>query len=382
MGTRWIPRAAMAALKIALVAAVAVPATAAEPGESERAIALYDVGRYAEARALLERLDATGGIDGPMLYRLSFCFGKTGDPGSQQSTLQRAVAALSQEVQEAPTLEPAFYLANALRNLNRKPEAREVAIEAVKRIEGGDWSPKGDPVESFRAAKLYADLGRQEDAAEWYRRALEGFDAKPEAYPVYVEWSRRYLAGLASSSSDYEALEAELTALAATGQAGASDWDRLAVIRVRLGKWSAAADAWREAEKANPAEGDRARYSWRLAAMAATLDSVPDETPDGGPFKDLGQGELEELMKEQGQRVMGMVARAAAEPLSDEERKAMTAEIDAIKPVFVAACLEYTARELPIRETVFFGGYAPLIFHETRWDLPEPAPAPESEKKP
>ena len=116
--------------------------------------------------------------------------------------------------------------------------------------------------------------------------------------------------------------------------------------------------------------------------MAAKLDSVPDATPDGRSFKDLGQGDLEALMKEQGQRVMGMVARAAAEPLSDEERKAMTAEIDAIKPVFVAACLEYTARELPIRETVFFGGYAPLIFHETRWDLPEPAPAPESEKKP
>jgi len=382
MGKRRDPRAATAAVIVAIVAAVPAPAAAAEPTEADRAVALYDVGRYAEARAVLERLDAAGGIDGPMLYRLSFCFGKTGDPRSQQSTLQRAVAALSLEVPEATTLEPAFYLANALRNLNRKSEAREVAIEAVQRIEGGAWSPKEDPVESFRAAKLYADLGRQSDAAHWYRRALEGFDARPEAYPVYIQWSRRYLAELASSTSDYAALEAELAALAATGQAGQSDWDRLAVARVRLGAWKAAAEAWRKAEQANPAEGDRARYAWRLATLASKLESVPDTTPDGRSFRDIGQAELEALMKEQGQRVMGMVARAAAEPLSDEEREAMAAEIEAIKPVFVAACLEYTARELPIRETVFFGGYAPLIFHETRWNLPEPAPTAEPEKQP
>jgi hypothetical protein len=77
-------------------------------------------------------------------------------------------------------------------------------------------------------------------------------------------------------------------------------------------------------------------------------------------------------MKENGARVMELGARAGSEPLSEDERAAMAAEIESIQPVFVAACLEYTARELPIRESAFFGGYAPLIFHESRWRLPEP----------
>lgn len=376
MRIRWVSWTVPAALAV-VVAAAALPGRAAEPGDVDRAIELYDAGRYPEARSIFERLDGAGGLDGPMLYRLAYCYGQTGDPRAQQATLQRAVASLSEEIKDSPTLEPAFYLANALGNLNRKSEAREAALQAVARIESGDWSPNDDPVESFRAAKMFADLGRQAEAAQWYRRALEGFDAKPDAYPVYIQWSRRYLAGLALSASDYATAEAELTALGATGHARQIDWDRLAVTRVRLGNWRGAVQAWRNAERANPAEGDRARYSWRLAAMAAKLDFVPDATPDGRAFRDLGQGDLEGLMKENGARVMQMAARAGAEPLSEEERAAMQAEIDMIKPVFVAACLEYTARELPIRETAFFGGFAPLIFHESRWTLPEPAPEPE-----
>jgi hypothetical protein len=55
----------------------------------------------------------------------------------------------------------------------------------------------------------------------------------------------------------------------------------------------------------------------------------------------------------------------------DDLRAALQAELDAAHPVFVAAALEYTMRNLPIRETAFFGGFAPLIFHPNRWRLGE-----------
>jgi tetratricopeptide (TPR) repeat protein len=379
MSTRWVPRAARAVPTVLIIAWLAAAGWASDADDLARALELYDAGQYAAAGKILERIDAAGDLDGPMLYRLSFCRGQTGDPQGQRATLERAVETLRAEVVGAPTLEPSFYLSNALRNLGRRPEAREAAVVAVERIGQGDWSPGDDPVEAFRAAKLYADLGRQDDAATWYRKALEGFEADPEAYPVYIRWSRGYLADLAAGTSDYEAAEAELTALSEIGEPGQAEWDRLAVVRVRLGKYGEAVEAWRQAERANPAEGDRARYSWRLAAMAEKLDFVPDATPDGRAIAELAQGEIEALLKEQAARVMEITSRAAAEPLDDAEREGLADEIETIRPLFVAAALEYTARGLPIRETAFFGGFAPLIFHESRWKLPEYVPEPEAE---
>jgi tetratricopeptide (TPR) repeat protein len=357
----------------------ASPVRGEDPGDDAagRAVALYDAGRYAEARAIFETLDARGDLDGPLLYRLSLATGATGDSRGQQEVLQRAIATLEEEVDGAPSLEPAFYLANALRNANRKAEAREVAVAATGRIDSGAWTPPDDPLEAFRAGKLYADLGKQTDATRWYRRALEGFDAEPGAQPVYSRWARNYLASLAFSRGEFEAAEGEYAALTATEEAQQADWDRLAVVRVRLKRWTAAEEAWRQAEKANPGEGDRARYSWRLAAAAAELAPLPEAAPDGRPFGDLGQGELEALMQAQAGRVQEIMARAAADDVTEDERAALADELVAIKPVFVAAGLEYSARSLPIREAAFFGGYAPLIFHESRWHLPEPTPAAE-----
>jgi hypothetical protein len=48
----------------------------------------------------------------------------------------------------------------------------------------------------------------------------------------------------------------------------------------------------------------------------------------------------------------------------------MTAEVEGFRRVFVAAALEYALRNLPLRETAFQAGYAPLIFHRSRWQLP------------
>lgn len=344
------------------------------PGEAQQAIALYDQGRYAEARTLLEKLDAAGALDGPLLYRLSFCIAATADPAGQQAILERARAALEQEVASDPTLESAFYLANALRNLNRRSEAREAALQAVARVESEAWNPPDDPAEAFRVAKLYADLGRQTEAVLWYHKALEGLETVPDKAPVYIRWARRYLADLSFSRADFAAAEKEYAALAETGQAEQADWDRLAVARMRLGDWSGAEEAWRGAERVNPGEADRARYARHLAALAGVLKSLPAVAPDGRLWSELSQQDLESIMKTNGDRTKEIRGAAAAAELSEEERRGLATELVGIKPVFVAACVEYTLRGLPIRETAFFGGYAPMIFHDSNWALPEPPP--------
>ena len=361
-----------ATLAMAVLAAGAALGQGPGPGEARQAVALYDQGRYAEARTLLEKLDTAGALDGPLLYRLSFCLGAAADPAAQQAILERARAALEQAVASDPTLESAFYLANALRNLNRRTEAREVALTAIARVESEGWTPPDDPAEAFRVAKLYADLGRQTEAAQWYRRALEGFEATPDQYPVYIRWARRYLADLAFSRADFAAAAKDYAALAETGQAEQADWDRLAVARMRLGDWSGAEQAWRGAEQINPGEADRARYARHLAVLAGVLRTLPEAAPDGRRWPELSQQDLESLMQTNGGRAMEIRGTAAGAALSEEERRGLATELAAIKPVFVAACVEYTLRGLPIRETAFFGGYAPMIFHDTNWLLPEP----------
>jgi tetratricopeptide (TPR) repeat protein len=360
-------------LTVALLAAGA--AGNDPPAPAQQAVALYDQGRYAEARDLLQKLDAQGALDGPLLYRLSFCLGvgEAADPAGQQAALERARAALEREAASDPTLESEFYLANALRNLNRRAEAREVALRAVARVESENFVPPADPGEAFRVAKLYADLGRQTEAMLWYRKALEGFEAAPDAAPVYIRWARRYAADVYFSRADFAAAEKEYAALVATGQAEEVDWDRLAVARVKLGEWAGAEQAWRGAEQANPIEADRARYARNLAVLAGKLGTLPAIAPDGRPWAELSQQDLESIMKTNGDRAKEIRGSAEAPDTSEEDRRKLAAELAALQPMFVAACIEYTVRGMPIRETAFFGGFAPLIFHADLWDLPQPA---------
>ena len=187
-----------------------------------------------------------------------------------------------------------------------------------------------------------------------------------------MTWARRYIADAAWSRADFAGAAEQLEALAGGGDAAAGDFDRLAGARARLGQWNAAVEAWKRAERANPADADHARYSWRLAAMAGRLAAIPERAPSGKPWTTLSKEELEALMAEQA----GIVKAAIDSVKSGEagaDRPALQQRIDAAKPLFVRAGVEYAVRGYPIRETAFLSGYAPLIFHETRWQLP-PAP--------
>lgn len=373
-------------IKLALAGALLVaagPAFAAElpTDPAARAVSLYDQERYAEARAVLEQLDADGKATGPLLYRLAFCLRSAGDSNGEKEVLARAVTALEFEVEFATSLEPAFYLANAYRNQGRSDEMAKVAAAATARLESGELRLEDDPLECFRAGKLYADQRARDKAVEWYAKAVEGFTASPGSYPAYAKWARRYLGDAEYSRGRFEAAEGHYRALIeADGRQ--VDWDRLAVTLARQRRWAEAREAWGGAAKANPADANRARYAGHLAAAAAKLDPLPEETPSGEPLRSLTKEDLEALMTAQAERVKEIRQQATTE--SDAgARQALASEVAAIRKVFVAACMEYTLRNLPIRETAFFGGYAGMIFKESAWALPAAtARDPNAEAKP
>lgn len=351
-----------------LVILLASSPAAAPGGAAEEARKLYDAGRYDEARPLLEALGARGEADGAMLYRLAFTLRSASDPGSGPA-FERAIAKLREEVAGSGRLEPAFYLSNAYRNLDRSADSRAVATEVTKKVESGAIPEPVQPLERFRLGKLYEDLGREPDAARWYALALEGLS--PAEYPAYVGWAARYASGRAYAKGAWRESEAPLRRLQELHLATADDLDRLAMASGRQGRWGEAAELWRTAEGLDRARADRPRYAARVATLAAETGSLPLLAPDGRAWETLSREELETLMGAQAAAVRAAKEAAAAAPAGDEAlRKAQAAAIAAARPLLASAAIEYLLRDLPIREIAFSGGWAPLLFQPGEWELP------------
>ena len=347
-------------------------ATAAATAEQE-AIALYDAGRFAEAGKAIEAIEAHGEVSGPLLYRLHYCRRAVGNSEGAADALERARIALEAAAPTAKTLEVPFYLSNTYASLGRAEDARRAAAQATARFESGALPAPTRAIEWFQLAKLYEDQGKADVAAKHYNKALAEF--APGTYPSNVRWARRYIGNVAVGKSDWAGVEKEFGALAAANLLEPADLDTLARARCRLGNWSGAAEAWRLAVRADPANADNARYGARLAEAAAQLEKLPDATPDGAPWSKPSSADLEKIMKDQAAAAGAARERAATAKTEGKDTPETRAEVEAAlraaHPVFVAAALEYTLRGLPIRETAFREGYAVLVFQDDLWGWPE-----------
>lgn len=357
-----------------MILALLLAAAAAAPSDAAEAVRLYDAGRYADARVRLEAIEKVRALSGPLLYRLYFCRRVTGDEVASKDALERALVALEREAPEAKDLETPFYLANTYVNLQRADDARRVAERTTASVESGTLQRPSTPMEEFQLAKLYQDRQRLDEAAAGYRRALAGFEAAPSDYPGNVRWARTFLAQLSLSRGDLETAERQLSALASGDGAQAADFRRLGEVRVRLADYRGAAEAWKEADRADPGNGDDPRYAARLALMAASVGKLPEAAPDGTAFDRMRNEALEQLMRDQADRARKARERAekalADGSATPKLRAEVEAELSGAKAMLAAAGLEYAVRGLPIRETAFHDGYAVLLFQEQPWTWP------------
>jgi tetratricopeptide (TPR) repeat protein len=345
---------------------------AEETVDRAQAVALYDEGRYAEAGAVMETLDAAGAADGPLLYRLYYCQNSAGDARARE-TLRRSIELMEQEAGAGDSLESPFYLANAYRGVGRLSDMRRVAEEATRRVEQGQLAEPDSAVEMFRLGKLYDDQGNPERASEWFERAVDrSVQADSTLASAYVVWASGYLADRAFEQGRLDDAEKHYARVADEGKADMAGLDRLAVIRARLERYEEAAQAWRLAERLDPANADRARYCGRLALAAAGMENLPQTAPDGRGWGELAGEELEAIMVDKATTARDTIARVqqGEQPLTAEERSSLSAELAEAHSLFVAAALEYALRQYDIRQAAFSGGYAPMVFHPTRWRLP------------
>jgi tetratricopeptide (TPR) repeat protein len=346
---------------------------ATDDDTAARAVRLYDEGRYAEACPLLESLD--GEADGTRIYRLYYCRRLENDPRAR-STLDEARKKLENEAGTSKDLLPSFYLANAYSNLGRPTDMRRIATDATRRFEAGKIDKPETGNEMFRLGKLYADQGRDDEAVEWYAKSVSALAAEASDTPSpYLIWAGRYLADRAFRQQDWEHAVEFYGQFLSASQGSVEDYDRMAVAAVHLGRYADASQAWRQAERLNPADANRARYCSRLSDRARELDALPETTLEGRPWSELSQQELQTILVDTATVVAETQLEAPPPESPDHElRRELQARLDGAKPVFVAAALEYALRDYDIREAAFSGGFAPLIFQAARWKIAVPSP--------
>jgi tetratricopeptide (TPR) repeat protein len=385
-------------LKIASTLAVVALTSVAPAADDvasiqEKAVDLYDRGKYEDARTTLEELDRKQALDGPLLYRLFFCEKAAGRADTAQDALERARSALERELAAEPSLEVAFYLANAYGNLGRASDAQRVAHDATAKIESGALIVPKSAIAEFQVGKLYQDEGRSDEACAAYRKAVDGFDLTGGRFAGNARWALRYLGINAFDHDQFAAAEKYLARLAELGGATAADWDTLAAARVRLGSYGPAAEAWKASVKLNPAESDDANYASKLAQTAAVIAPLPASAPGGTLIASMSQGDLESFLKSRSEAVTAALSKASAamQPSPDgtparalppKLRAELTATLLETRKQFVAAGLEYAVRRFGIRETAFREGYAVLVFQDRAWELPPDPDAASGGAKP
>ena len=360
-----------ALLFAALILAAVLPCSGvvADDATAAQATELYDAARYAEARELLEQLDAADEASGSLLYRLYYCQRAGGDASLSSETLHRAVERLEQEMDDGAGLEAGFYLATGYENLGREDKAHDVAAAILARVKAGEVKPTTG-VERFRLGKLYADQADEIEAAYWYRSAIQTFGAEGSGNSAYIVWASRYLADQALEMEDYSAAEMHLTDIVEHSQPTGEDLDRLAVARVRNGMYREAAKAWRQAAPLNPAQANRSRYCARLALMATRDESLLETAPSGKVWDAMTREEIETVLQDQVAVVREIKTEfAQTEELSDDRRIEMKQALAEAQQIFVSAGLEFALHGYDIREAAFLGGYAPLVFQSVEWKL-------------
>ena len=360
-------------LILALCAAAGWPgpaeATEANRASAPRAVELFDAGNCEEALPLLEQLVVSDTATGALWYRLYACQVEAGNPDARQS-MTRARSALEAELESSSDLEVSYFLAAIYRDVGRNTAAKEVAAMATGRIESGTWAEPDDSRGRFRLGKLYADQDDEAGAVRWYGRALE---TDPSAGDPEARQAARYLADRAFREKDLESAAGYYRLLAESDEISIVELDRLAVALVRAHDYEGAQQAWHRALLKSPATGDRARYCGRLVFQAVELGVMPENAPNGRPWSSLDPAELEQILSDSAMQATGVIESAKAEaPLSVDRWNELQDQVLDHRRNFIASALEYVVRGLPIRETAFQGGYAPMIFHGRRWQVPYP----------
>jgi tetratricopeptide (TPR) repeat protein len=227
------------------------------------ALAHYRDGRSKAAIAALQQALALPEDLPEVHYLLGLCLRET-NPGRARQELERAVRA-------APGLVAAREELAALHASQGRSAAELSQLEALSGLEATR------PERQIALGLAYARAGRTDQAVATLARAAE---QRPDLPEIYVALGRVWLE-IAERRSDRVALSKALEALenSVAGGAGTSEaYQLLGRALIRMGSWSAARKALRQAAAILPVEPgtlvDLADVEERLGDLSATRDAL------------------------------------------------------------------------------------------------------------
>ncbi len=351
-----------------LFSTVVVEAKCRAKKELRKADQLYFDKKFDEAlRSYLAAYDR-GCQDGVTSYKIAYCYMKTGDNEKEKEFLDIATASLQNESSQTPSLENHFYLANCYINLGKKDDAIEASKKTTELYENGALGKLKDATSFFRIGKVYIDAGNLEKAIEHYRKAYL-LSEKEKAFPIeYKKMILQRLAPYDYKARYFERALEEFSGLIEIDPRYDGAYFYLATTAMNLERYEEAEAAWKKVIELGLPDSDEAQYNHRIARAAFEESPLPDAYGREKKFKEMTDEEIEAAIVEISQNGMSLKQETSEKR---EDLQAIADELKKTRKLFIAACSEYIARGLLIRESAITKGFAVQVMKKDPWEIQE-----------
>jgi tetratricopeptide (TPR) repeat protein len=325
---------------------------------AEKAVSLYNQGKYAEALPLLQKAADGGRRDGTIVYQIGYCQEVVeGKSEARQAAWREARTLLEKEVSDpgGATLERLYYLAKINSDEGDFERMRQYALQGVEQFEKGPDANALTGEDWFRLGRMHDFLSEPSESEATYRRSVSAFTRTPDANPIYRALALARVADLDLPAGGFESAAAGYAeALKIMPDSTHVHPFRSAVAFLAAGRHDEAMA--RFAADRDPDTMTDSQYGADLARKAKDVAPLEAKDADGASIRSLPPEALEQRIKEAGEEF-----RASRVKHSWKTGDPLSAELVQRQKRFVALLTELLARTGRIQEFCLRQGIADLV---------------------
>lgn len=323
----------------------------------ERAMTLYNQGKYAEALPLLQEV-AGGRKDGRITYQIGYCREIVeGNADARRAAWKEAEPLLEAEVahEKGATLERLYYLTSINNDQGEFDRVRQYARQAIEQYEKGMEARTLTGEDWFRLGRMHDFLSEVSEAEGAYRRAVSAFDRVPAQNPAYHSLALVRVGDLDFDGGRLpEAADAYDRALALLPDTKQIRPFEHAVALLAAGRYEEAAR--RFGEDRDESTMIESQYAADLARKAKQVEPLDEADADGTRVQGLPPDLLGERVK-----AAGAAFRAAREKYEVRPGEALPSEVAAQQRRFVSLLRELMVSRRAMQDFCLKNNVADLV---------------------
>jgi hypothetical protein len=293
-------------------------------------------------------------------YSLGYALTALRSPQQATAWYDRAEPLLSRAAAEEPTLEDLYYLSSLHRNRQQPGLQLEVVSRALQLLDAGTLCPVPDADDHFRAARLMAFAGRDEERRQHLEKAVELYAAGQGRVTAYHALALHELGEQARRDGDLDAWETRMRRAAELDPTIPGVHRSLGLALLKRGATEEAAEYWRRHWRQERGGGNGLVYAVRILQSHVLyrkrfgdehrIDNLAEHTKEA----------LEQNAIYEAGRVARLRQELAAEPAEEEATKKRL-EHDLAHYRMVQLLTEYVARDQDLQEFALQNGLLPAI---------------------